>query len=375
MKHPSFTLMLLVAAALAACSRPEPAPEPVRAVRTLTVAAESAGGVHEYAAEVRARTESRLSFRVAGKMVKRQAEVGQRVKAGDVLAQLDPEDLRLAQAAAAATVQSARVNFELAEADYKRYKGLLDQGFISAADLDRRDSTLKAAKAQLEQAQAQASVQGNQATYSVLMAPAAGVITGIDAEPGAVLAAGAPVLRLALDGPRDVVFSVPEDSLARVRPLLGKAGALRVRPWGAQKALPATVREIAAAADAATRTFLVKADVGNADLQLGQTASVLLDTPRLDGVTKLPLTAVMQQQGQTAVWVLDKTNMTVRVQPVVVAGAEGNAVVVASGLSAGQVVVTAGVHVLTPGQRVKYFEATTASPPTPAASDTSAAAR
>jgi RND family efflux transporter MFP subunit len=357
MKNPSLPLALLAAALLAACSRPEPAPEPVRAVRTLTVAADSAGGAHEYAAEVRARTESRLSFRVAGKMLRRQAEIGQRVKAGEVLAQLDPEDLKLAQSAAAAGVQTAQVNFELADADFKRYKGLRDQGFISAAELERRETTLKAAKAQLEQAQAQSSVQGNQAGYSALTATAAGVITGVDAEPGAVLAAGAPVVRLAQDGPRDVVFAVPEDVLARVRPLIGKPGALKVRLWGASTTLPATVREVAAAADPATRTFLVKADVGRADVQLGQTAAVLLETPRQDGVTKLPLTAVMEQQGKTAVWLLDKASMTVKVQPVVVAGAEGNTVVVASGLSAGQVVVTAGVHVLTPGQKVKLFEA------------------
>jgi len=357
MKNPMFPLVLLAAAAvLAGCSRPEPAPEPVRAVRTMTITADSAGGSHEYAAEVRARTESRLSFRVAGKMLSRRAEVGQHVKQGEALAQLDPEDLRLAQASAVAALQSAQVNQELADADFKRYKGLRDQGFISAAELERRETTLKAAKAQFDQARALSSVQGNQAGYSALTATAAGVVTGVDAEPGAVLAAGTPVLRLAHDGPRDVVFAVPEDVVARVRPLLGKAGALKVRLWGAQATLPATVREVAAAADASTRTFQVKADLGRADVQLGQTAAVLLETPRQEGVTKLPLTAVMQQQGKTAVWLLDKPSMTVKVQPVVVAGAEGNTVVVASGLSAGQVVVTAGVHVLTPGQKVKLYE-------------------
>ena len=356
MKNPNLSVVLLAALLLAACSRQEPAPEPVRAVRTMTITSDSAGGSHDYAAEVRARTESRLAFRVGGKLLSRRAEVGQQVKAGEPLAQLDPEDLRLGQAAAVAALQSAQVNLELADADFKRYKGLREQGFISAAELERRETTLKAAKAGFDQAKAQSSVQGNQAGYSVLTATAGGVITAVDAEPGTVLAAGTPVLRLAHDGPRDVVFAVPEDVVARLRPLLGKAGALKVRLWGTQTTLPATVREVAAAADAATRTFQVKADLGRADVQLGQTATVLLETPRQDGVTKLPLTAVMQQQGKTAVWLLDKASMTVRVQPVVVAGAEGNTVVVASGLSAGQVVVTAGVHVLTPGQKVKLYE-------------------
>ncbi len=357
MKNPALSLLLFAAAVLTGCSRPAPAPEPERAVRTMTVTSDSAGGSLEYAAEVRARTESRLAFRVGGKMVSRQAEVGQRVKVGQTLAQLDPEDLRLAQAAAAAAMQSAEVSLDLADADFKRYKNLRDQGFISAAELDRRESVLKAAKAQFDQARAQAGVQGNQAGYSTLTATASGVVTGIDAEPGAVLASGATVLRLAHDGPRDIVFAVPEDVVARVWPLLGKPGALRVRLWGAAATLPATVREVAAAADAATRTFQVKADLGRAEVQLGQTATVVLDTPRQDGVTRLPLTAVMQQQGKTAVWLLDKASMTVRVQPVVVAGADGNTVIVAAGLSAGQVVVTAGVHVLTPGQKVKLYEA------------------
>ena len=105
-------------------------------------------------------------------------------------------------------------------------------------------------------------MQGNQAAYSALVGAATGVVTAVEAEPGAVLAAGAPVVRLAHDGPRDVVFAVPEDGLEGMRPLRGKAGALQVRPWGSTATLPATVRELAAAADPVTRTFLVKADIG-----------------------------------------------------------------------------------------------------------------
>jgi RND family efflux transporter MFP subunit len=184
---------------------------------------------------------------------------------------------------------------------------------------------------------------------------------------GAVLAAGAPVLRLAHDGPRDVVFTVPEDSAAGIRALVGAAGAIRVRPWAGTTEWPATVREVAAAADPTTRTFLVKADVGAAPVQLGQTMTAVVESPRREGVTKLPLAAVTRQQGQTAVWLLDKATMTVKVQPIAVAGADGNSVVVASGLSPGQTVVTAGVHVLTPGQKVKLYEPPAEASPGPAA--------
>jgi multidrug efflux system membrane fusion protein len=358
MKRQIADLLLLAAFALGGCSRPEPAPEPVRSVRTVTLQAGTAGGAHEYAAEVRARTESRLGFRVGGKLIRRAVDPGDTVKKGQLLAQLDPQDLRLGQDAALAAVNAAEVNATLAAADFRRFKDLRDQGFISSAELERREATLKAAQAQLQQSRAQAGVQVNQAAYSTLTADAAGVITAVDADTGAVVAAGAPVVRLAWDGPRDVAFSVPEDRVAGVRALLGKTGALKVRVWGVHAGpLPATLREVSAAADPSTRTFLAKADVGTAPLRLGQTVSVSIDLPPLAGVIKLPLTAVLEQQGQSVVWVLDKASMTVKIQPVVVAGADGNEVVVAGGLQPGQVVVTAGVHTLSPGQKVTLYGA------------------
>ncbi|MEW6704545.1 MAG: efflux RND transporter periplasmic adaptor subunit [Pseudomonadota bacterium] len=343
------------ASLLAACSKPAPAPEPIRAVRTVTISPESAGGAHEFAAEVKARTESRLSFRVGGKLVRRAVDLGATVKAGQVLAQLDPQDLQLGQQAARAALTSAQAQYDQSAADFKRFKDLRDQGFISAAELERRETALKAAQAQLDQARAQAGVQSNQAAYATLVADAAGVITGVEAEPGAVVGAGTPVLRLAHDGPRDVVFSVPEDQVAAVRALAGVTGGLKAKLWGDGSTLPATVREVAAAADPVTRTFLVKADIGRAPVRLGQTAAVHMDLPKTVGVTKLPLAAVMEVQGKTAVWLVDKASMTVRPQPIQVAGAEGNAVLVSAGLTAGQTVVTAGVHVLTPGQKVKLY--------------------
>ncbi len=350
------SVVLAVAALLVACSKPEPAPEPIRAVRTMTVGADSAGGIHEYAAEVRARTESRLGFRVGGKIVRRAVDLGDAVKAGQPLAQLDPQDLKLGQDAARAALVSAKANYEQTDADFKRFRDLRDQGFISAAELERRETALKAAKAQLDQAQAQAGVQANQTAYATLVADASGVITGVDAEPGTVVAAGTPVLRLAHDGPRDVVFSVPEDQIGMVRAVSARPGALKVRLWGqGSQVIPATVREVAAAADPATRTFLVKADVGRAGVQLGQTATVLVDLPRTVGVSKLPLSAVMEVQGKTSVWVVDKATMTVKPQPVQVAGADGNSVVVSGGVAPGQLIVTAGVHVLTPGLKVKLY--------------------
>lgn len=346
---------VLLAVLLSACGKQPAAPEPQRAVRTQLVSASTAGASHEYAAEVKARVESRLSFRVSGKLLSRPVNLGDTVKAGQVLARIDGQDLRLAEAAASAAVMAARTNRDQAGADYKRFVDLQRQGFISAAELERRDSAFKAAQAQLEQARAQSDVQGNQAGYAQLVADGAGVVTGVEAEPGQVLAAGTPVVRVALDGPRDVVFSVPEDQVARVKAVAGTAGALKVRLWGSDQTYPLTLREVAAAADPVTRTFLVKADAGKLDVRLGQSATVVLELPQVAGIIKLPLAAVLQQGGKTSVWVLDGASMTVKPVPVQVGGAEGNDVVIAGGLSAGQEVVVAGVHVLSPGQKVKRY--------------------
>lgn len=348
---------IALATLLAACSKPVPQADPVRAVKTIRVQAQSAQATQEFAGEVRAKTESRLGFRVGGKITRREVDVGSAVAAGQVLAQLDPKDLQLGQDAAAAGFVAARVNLEQAQAEFRRFKDLLEKGFISAAELERRESVMKSAQAQFDQAQAQASVQGNQTGYATLVADAGGVITGIDAEPGMVVAAGAPVLRLAHNGPRDVVFSVPEDQVAAIKALGATPGAFKVRLWGETgPAHAATLREIAAAADPVTRTFLVKADIGSMrGVRLGQTATVLVELPRIAGITKLPLSALREEHGKTAVWVVDEPTMTVALRPVQVLGTQGNEVVVGAGVSPQQIVVTAGVHVLEPGQKVKLF--------------------
>ncbi|WP_088282897.1 efflux RND transporter periplasmic adaptor subunit [Ideonella sp. A 288] len=346
---------LLLLVVLGACTRGEPTPEPVRAVRTQVVQGGQAVHRHDYAAEIRPRVESRLGFRVGGKLTRRLVEIGDTVRPGQPLAQLDAQDLRLGQAAAQSQFAAAKASLDVAEAEFRRFKELRDQGFISGMELDRREATLKAARAQADQAGAQSGVQGNQASYAVLTSDVAGTVVGVDAEPGAVVSAGTTVLRIAQDGPRDAVFSVPEERAPAIRALLGKRDAVQVQWPGGAAPGAATVREIAAAADPASRTFLVKADVGTAPVRLGQTATVMVEQRSPDAVIRLPLSAVFEYQGKSTVWLLDRSAMTVQPHPVQVAGAEGNLVVLAGGLSAGQTVVTAGVHVLTPGQKVRLF--------------------
>lgn len=348
--------VFVLAGALAACSRPAPPPEPIRAVKVITVGMQAPASTLEYAGEVRARVESRLGFRVGGKLLDRLVELGQHVKAGQLLARLDSQDLKLAADAARAQLAAARTNQALAAADFKRYQALKDQNFISGAELERRDAALQAAWAQLDQAQAQFSVQGNQATYASLHADVPGVVTAVLAERGQVVAAGTPVFQIAQDGVRDVVFAVPEDKVAAIKP----GTEVQVRRWATPGTLKGLIREVAASADPATRTFTVKVAVQTPDnLALGSTVSVLPLALQHAGVPvmKLPTSALRQEGQTTAVWVLDTTSMTVKSQTVQIATADGNDVVVAGGLQPGMQVVVAGVHVLSPGQKVMVYKA------------------
>ena len=354
-KFPCTAAVLVTALLLIACSKPAPPEEPIRAVKVVTVGLDSIKSEAEFAGEVRPRVESRLGFRVAGKIVRRQAELGKRVRAGDVLAQLDPQDYKLAAQAASAQTTAALTNRDLALADFKRFKSLKDQNFISGAELERRDAALKAAQAQLDQAQAQLAGQSNQSAYTTLVADVSGVITAIEAESGQVVTAGTPVVRIAQDGPRDVIFAVPEDKVT----LMKVGSTTDVRMWSSNAQYKGIVREIAASADPVTRTFTVKVSLDTKDAPaLGTTVSVTpqaLDRGSVQ-VVKLPTSAFRQDGQNSSVWVLDTSTMTVKLQSVVIATADGNDVVVASGLQPGMQVVVAGVHVLSPGQKVTVYK-------------------
>ena len=352
---------------LVACSKAEAPQEPLRSVKLITVAGSDLNLGGEYAAEVRARVESRLGFRVGGKLVQRPAEPGQRVAAGQLLALVDAQDFQLAAQAAQAQVSAAQSQRDLAAAEFKRFEALKVQNFISGAELERREASLKAADAALNQAKAQAQAQGNQTGYARLTASHAGVITAVEAEVGQVVSAGQPVVRLAHDGPRDAVFAVSESAIMAIR--LGQSMQATVLSTG--QMVQGTVREMAASADPVTRTYAVKLalapGVGGA-LPLGATLNVRAPglSSAVTSAIKLPTSALRQEGQNTAVWVLDEASMTVNSQAVQLGPVDGNEVVVSSGLKPGQKVVSAGVHVLSPGQKVTVYGA----PPSPAPSST-----
>jgi RND family efflux transporter MFP subunit len=299
--------------------------------------------------------ESRLAFRVAGKVVQRQVELGQRVRAGQVLAQLDAQDYRLSVDASRAQLAGAATNRDLAQADFKRFKELREQNFISSAELERREATLKSAQAQFDAAQAQLAGLSNQAAYTSLVADVAGVVTAVEVEVGQVVAAGTPVFRIAKDGPRDVMFSVPEDKVAMIR--VGSGAS--VMPWSSAESLPATVREVASSADPVTRTFAVKLAMDpKYSLPLGTTVTVRANNFDHSGTQaiRIPTSALLREADSTAVWVLDAASMVVNLQRIEVLTADGNMAVVGAGLKPGMQIVAAGVHVLSPGQKVTVYQ-------------------
>jgi len=352
-----FGAAALVVGVLPACSKKEVTPEPLRAVKLVTVGGTELNVLRDYSGEVRARVESRLGFQVAGKLVQRPAELGQRVAAGQLLALIDAKDYQLAAQASAAQVTMAQSQRDLAWADFKRFEALKAQNFISGAELERREANLKAAEAQLSQAKAQAQAQSNQAGYARLTAGQSGVITGVDADIGQVVSAGQPVVRLAHDGPRDVVFAVPESMALAMK--LGQTMQATLLSTGQN--LRGKVREVAASADPVTRTYAVKLALEDSErVPLGSTVNVR--AVQLPGsqpsVIKLPTSALRQEGAGSAVWVLDAASMTVRSQPVQVGMVDGNEVVVTSGLQPGQQVVSAGVHVLSAGQKVTVYNPT-----------------
>ena len=368
-----YCTLALGVSALIACSKTEAPKEPLRAVKVITVAGSNLNVEGVYSAEIRARVESRLGFQVGGKLLQRSVEPGQRVAAGQLLAQIDARDYQLAAQSAQAQLSAAQSQRDLAAAEYKRFEALKAQNFISGAELERRETALKAADASLNQAKAQAQAQSNQASYASLSASHAGVVTAVDGEVGQVVSAGQPIVRLAHDGPRDAVFAVSEQMVMGLK--LGQAMQATLLSTG--QILNGKVRELAASADPVTRTFAVKLSLADStNLPLGVTVNVHAGPTAGNAplVIKLPTSALRQEGQSTVVWVLDEATMTVNTQAVQLGMVDGNEVVIQSGLKPGQKVVSAGVHVLAPGQKVTlYGAAASAATLAPAATTASTA--
>ncbi len=340
-------LLLLSAALLTAAGD---GPKPVR-VTAVTLMRPSIPLV--LSGTVQARTQADLAFRVGGKVVERPAEIGDHVHAGQALARLDSADLRLSEQAAQAALAAAEADAANTKADLTRYD---DLGRSSPAylpsEFDRRNSSARMAAARLTQAERQAALAHDQSLYGSLVADADGVITAFPVQVGQVVAAGQTVASLAHTDQTEIVVDVPENRLNEVR----SAGDVEITLWAAPGAiLHGRVREIGALADPATRTYTAKVSVTGGPVNamaLGMTANVRF-TVGGPNVAVLPATALADQNGQPAVWVLDAAAHRAELRPVQISGyaADGN-MLVAGGLTAGEEVITAGAGQIEPGMAV-----------------------
>ncbi len=374
-RTPALLALLLAAATLVACSRADTAPakgtpatqaETPRPVRTVRLAPRAAEDALILPAEVRPRLEQRLGFRVGGKIAQRLVDVGQKVKVGQVLAVMDAADVTPAIAAQRAQVEAARTDEALQQAELARVRELRDKGFLSGAALERQEALTQAAAARHAAARSQLDLVSNGLAFQTLRADRAGVVVGIDAEVGSVVAAGQPVVRMAVVGDKEFVIAVPERSVAA----LTKASAiLAVADAVPGKVYHARLRELAPSADTASRTYAARLTIVDADTALnwGMSATVrvaLGDTPTL----VVPDASLYTRDATPRVWVVDEATSTVQPMAVTLGASRDDGVVVTQGLKGGELVVTAGANLLQPGQKVRLLEPDkrTAGSPAPA---------
>lgn len=351
--------LVLLLSVLGGCSKPPPKVEDIRSVRVLQLSGKNIEVSAEFSGEVRPRVESRLGFRVGGKVIARKVDVGSVVKQGQVLMQLDAQDLKLAQAQANAGLRAVESTRDLALAELKRYQDLREKNFVSQAVLDTKQSVYKAAQASVDSANAALRGQTNQTGYTSLVSDVDGVVTAVDGEVGQVVAAGTPVVRVARSGEKEIVIGLPEDQVDALR----KSGDVQVRLWAyPAELIPGKIREVSPVADPLTRTYAVRVSIPDekVDVKLGMTALVRFSSKTPNAMIHVPLTALFHERSTTSVWVVE--NGAVKLVPVQVGGTSGNEVLLASGVTAGQTIVTAGVNLLKAGQKVRILGADTPVP-------------
>jgi RND family efflux transporter MFP subunit len=345
--------VLGIVAALAGCKGEAAVEEEVvRPVKVAVVAPAPNGRTLTYSGVVRPRIESAIGFRVGGKIVERAVSVGDRVKVGQLIARLDDTDLKLAENSAKAAVASARTRRDVARDNLERAKPLLAKQYISQAAYDIRLNEFDAATSALESAEAQLRQAANAVSYASLKADKAGIVTAVTGEPGQVVSAGQAVITLAQAGETEIAIAVPEQDAGRIA--VGQRAAITL--WAGPRAgTEGRIREIAGQADAASRTYAVRVAAANPPpgMRLGMTATVAIRIDEGTAALLVPLTALTEADGAPVVFVVDADRKTVRRTPVTIAGTAAEGVRIAGGLSAGELVVTAGVQFLRDGMRVR----------------------
>lgn len=344
-----YALPVSLAFFLSACGHEEPVQMGIRPA--MVVQPEPSAQVADsYPGEVRARYEPELAFRIGGKVSRRLVEEGERVKANQPLAELDPQDVRLQLEATRAQVTAATANLNLVRAERDRYKTLLERQMVSRSQYDNAENLYRAGEARLKQIKAEFDVANNQAGYAVLRAPQDGVVAKRAVEVGQVVAAGQTVFTLATDGEREVLISFPEQNYARFK--IGQPVSVELWTQPGQR-FDGRIRELSPAADPKSRTFAARIAfmAGKVPAELGQSARVFIQHTDAQSLS-VPLSALSAEGGATYVWRVDANN-TLHKTPVRVGAFGEKSVPVLEGLSASDWVVAAGVHVLHEGLQVR----------------------
>jgi RND family efflux transporter MFP subunit len=352
--EPRLLALVATAVVLAAC-QPETkvqAPE-VRPVRTVTVAKRDVGETVTYTGRIEAENETRLSFRIGGRMVERSVNTGDRVEPGQVVAKLEPQNELNALRSAQAAVTAAQAQFTEAQNNYERQKFLLARDVASRVQYERAEQTRDTAQAQLDSAQAQLKIAQDQVSDTELKADAGGIVIATAAEPGEVVQAGQLIVRVAPKGGRDAVFDVPGQVLRSAPHDVLVTVSLTDDP---AVTTIGRVREVSPQADPVTRTFEVKVGLTDppAAMRLGATVigRVQLDsTPTIE----IPASALTESDRRPAVWVVDPKSLTVALRNVDVLRHNPATVAISSGLETGEIVVTAGTQALHPGQKTRLL--------------------
>ncbi len=305
-----------------------------------------------YSGSIRARSDIAAGFRVAGKIVERKVNIGDRVKAGDVLARLDDTDYILSQRSAEAALMSAERQVETADFAMKRAEQLFERQVVPKAQLEQAELVYRQAVAGRDSAKAALSQARNQVDYSLLKADRDGIVTAVNADAGQVVAAGSPVVTVAVDGEKEVSISVPETDIFAFKPGL----SVDVGLWSdVALQLSGTVREVSGSADPGSRTFAVRISLpDDARVLLGMTANVTASAENGTPSYSLPLSALARDASdKPLVWTVDRAAETVHARPVTVAEFSGSGVRIADGLKPGDLVVVAGTQFMTEDLKVK----------------------
>ena len=324
----------------------------VRPARVMEINYHQRGRSMTMAGTVVPRIEATLGFRVAGKIVERLVDVGATVKAGQPIARLDPADYRLAVDNARAALVSAEADWQRAKADHERYLALRNTAAFTVQTLELRQSTAATAQARVEQAKSQLATAENNLAYTELQADAAGVVTAVTAEVGQVMGQGQGVVKVARTEELEILVGVPENRLAAVRQAPGASFEL----WSDKgRKYAARLRELSPSADSMTRTYPARFTVVEKPdfIGLGMTATLAFERSDLESAANVPLSAIFQRGTQPAVWVVDRTTGTVALRDVVIARWRDDTAAILSGVREGELIATAGVHKLEPGQRVR----------------------